>query len=61
MSLVLMTSSTSARFVHKYGSIFKLSLKNFAFLTYFMKKYAIVDISTKKKIICDIGSINMRI
>ena len=26
-----------------------------------MKKYAIVEISTKKKIICDTGSINMQI
>ena len=31
------------------------------FLAHFMKNYAIVEISTKKKIICDTGSINMRI
>ena len=30
-------------------------------MTHFMKNYAIVEISTKKKIICDTGSINMRI
>ena len=45
----------------KYGPIFKLSFKNFAFLTHFVKNYAIVEVSTKKKIIRDTGSINMRI
>ena len=29
-------------------------------MTQFMKNYAIVEISTKKKIICDTESINMR-
>ena len=38
---------------------FQLSLKNFAFLTQNMIKYAIVEISTKKKIICDTESIIM--
>ena len=40
---------------------FEASFKNFSFLTHFMKNYAIVKISTKKKIICDTGLINMRI
>ena len=35
------------------------SFKNVAFLT--MKNYAIVEISTKKKIVHDTGSMNMRI
>ena len=48
-------------FFEKYGPIFELSLKNLDFLTHIMKNYAIVEISTKKKIICDTGSINMRI
>ena len=48
-------------FFEKYGPIFELSFKNFAFLTHFMKNYAIFEICTKKKIICDTGSINMRI
>ena len=48
-------------FFDKYGPIFELSLKNFAFLTHFMKNYAIVEISTTKKIICDTESINVRI
>ena len=39
----------------------QLSFKNFAFLTQIMKRYAIVEIFTKKKIICDTVSINMRI
>ena len=30
-------------------------------LKYFMKNYAIVEISVKKKMICDTGSINVRI
>ena len=51
----------SACFFGKYGPIFELSFKSFAFSTQFMKKYAIVEISTKKKILCDTGSINMRI
>ena len=48
-------------FFYKYAPIFELSFKNFAFLTHFMKTYAIVEISTKKKIICDTGLINMQI
>ena len=36
-------------------------LKIFFFLTHFMKNYAIVKINSKKKIICDTGSINMQI
>ena len=40
---------------------FLSSFKTFAFLAHFMKNYAMVEISTKKKIICDTGSINMRI
>ena len=31
------------------GPIFELSFKTFAFLTYFMNNYAIVEISTKNK------------
>ena len=50
VSLVLMTSSTH----DKYGLIFELLFKTFAFLTHVMK-------NIKKKIICDTGSINMRI
>ena len=46
-------------FFDKYGPIFELSFKKFAFLTHFMKNYAIVEISTKKKIIYDTGLINM--
>ena len=46
-------------FLDKYGPIFELSLKIFAILTHFMKHYAIVEISTEKKIICDTGSIHM--
>ena len=46
-------------FFDKYGPIFRVYLKNFAFLTQIMKKYAIVEISTEKKIICDTESINM--
>ena len=34
-------------------------LSKFCFLTQIMKKYAIVEISTKKKIICDTESRNM--
>ena len=41
------------------GPIFELSFKNFAFLTHFMRSYAIVEIATIKKIICDTGTINM--
>ena len=37
-------------FFDKYGLIFELSLKNFAFFTHFMKNYAIVEIGTKKKL-----------
>ena len=48
-------------FFDKYGPIFELSFKNFAFLTHFMKNSATAEILTKKKIICDSGSINMRI
>ena len=48
-------------FFDKYGPIFGPSFKNFAFLTHFMKNYAMVEISTKKKIICDTVSINMQI
>ena len=48
-------------FLDKYGLIFELSFKNVAFLIHFVKNYAIVEISTKKKIICDTGSINMLI
>ena len=43
------------------SSIFEISFKNFTFLTQFMKNYAILEVSTKKKIICDTGSINMPI
>ena len=46
-------------FFDKYSPIFQLSFKNFAFLTQIMEKYAIAEISTKKKIICDTESINM--
>ena len=35
--------------------------QNIAFLTHFIKNYAIVEISTEKKIICYTGSINMLI
>ena len=49
----------NASFFDKYGPIFQLHLKNFAFLTRIMKKFAIVEISTKKEIICDTESINM--
>ena len=45
-------------FCGKYGPIFELSFKNFAFLTYFMKRYATVEISAKNKIVWDTGSIN---
>ena len=45
----------------KYGHIFELSFKNVAFLTHFMKNDAIVEMSTKKKIIFGTGSINMLI
>ena len=48
-------------FFDKCCPIFEASFKNFTFLTHFMKNYAIVEISTKKKIVCDFGSINMRI
>ena len=50
-----------ASFFDKYGPIFELSFIKFAFLTNIMKKYAIVELSIQKKIICDTGSINMRI
>ena len=46
-------------FFDKYGPIFQVYFKNFAFLTQIMKKYAIVEISTEKKIIGDTESINM--
>ena len=46
-------------FLTNGGPIFEASFKNFTFLTHFMNNYAIVEISTKKKIICDFGSINM--
>ena len=46
-------------FLTKYSPIFHLSFKKFASLTQIMKKYAIVEISTKKKIICDTEAINM--
>ena len=39
--------------------MFQLSFKKFAFLTQITKKYATVEIFTKKKIICDTESINM--
>ena len=39
--------------------IFQLPFKKFPFLKQIMKKYAMVEISTIKKIICDIESINM--
>ena len=45
-------------FFDKYSPIFQLSFKDFAFLTQIMKKYAIVEMSTRNKIICDSGSIN---
>ena len=48
-------------FLDKYGPIFELSFKNVAFLTHSVKNYDIVEIFTKKKIICDTGSINMLI
>ena len=48
----------NASFFDKYSPIFQLSFKNFSSLTQIMKKYAIVEISTKKKIICDTESIN---
>ena len=38
-----------------------LSFKDFAFLTHLMKNNAIVEISTEKEMICDTGSIIMRI
>ena len=41
--------------------LFLRYLSKILLLNTFFKKYAIVDISTKKKIICDTGSINMRI
>ena len=40
---------------------FSTSIKNFAFLTHFMKNYFTVEMSTKTKIMCDTGSINIRI
>ena len=38
---------------------FSAIFKKFSLLTQIMNKYAIVQISTKKKIICDTESINM--
>ena len=46
-------------FFDKYGPIFQVYFKNLAFLTQIMKTYAIVEISTEKRIICDTESINM--
>ena len=40
-------------------SHFSAIFKNFAILTQIMTKYAMVEISTKKKIICHTESINM--
>ena len=48
-------------FLTKTVPIFELSFKNFAFFDTLFEKYAIVEISIKKKIICDTGSINMQI
>ena len=45
-------------FFDKYSPIFQLSFQNFSFDTDY-EKHAIVEISTKKKIICDTELINM--
>ena len=57
-SLVLMTSQHNTSFLTNTVPFFKVSFKKFAFLKQIMKKYAIVAISTKKKIIWDIELIN---
>ena len=46
-------------FFDKCGPIFQVYLKNFAFLTQIMKKYAVVEVFTEKRIICHAESINM--
>ena len=56
-----MSHRHNASVFDKCSPIFELSLKNFPILTHIMKKYAIVEISTEKKIICNTESINMRI
>ena len=59
--MLVYSTNMDASLFGKYGPLFELSFRNFAFLTYFMKKYAIVEIFTNKKIICETRSINMRI
>ena len=46
-------------FLTNTSPIFPLCFKNFGFFDTDYEKYAIVEISTKKKIICDTESINM--
>ena len=59
MSLVLMTLSTKCYLFNKYGAIFSYLYKILLFFYTDYEKYAIVEISTEKKIICDTESINM--
>ena len=49
----------NASFFDKYSPIFSAIVKKFCFFDTDYEKYAIVEISTKKKIICDTESINM--
>ena len=57
--LFLRRDQYNASFFDKYSPIFQLPSKNFAFVRQILKKYAIVEICTKKGIICDTKSVNM--